>query len=950
MPNPTNFKIYSSSAGSGKTYTLTKEYLKLALRYDNPHYFRNILAITFTNDAANEMKSRILEMLRTFVLPTATEKEAKKATELFQSIADELREALPTIRERAEKLFTKILYNYTDFSVSTIDKFVNKVTSAFTRELEIPYNYEVDLNTEQLLQNAIDRVIEKVGQEQKIHLSGFVIDWVTQKVEEGKNSGKVAEDLVVFSRELMNENAYPFIQQIKHLDIQDFKQIYVALELFQRDIEQKMIKIAQRGERILGEVKADKEDFAGGSKGVYGYFTHYLEKPDIKKDIGAYTKNALEEGTFAKKKAKNMDAVLAIDQDLIQLVNELETLKTENKGHYQLINCLKPHLYKLALVHEIEQELSQVKRENNTIHISDTNKKIAEIIRQEPIPYIYERVGEKYNHLLIDEFQDTSILQWHNLMPLVENNLSEGHFNLIVGDSKQAIYRWRGGEMEQLVYLYKNEMSRLLDLEPNDSDILRDRYLTLEQNYERANLNHNYRSTREVIEFNNVFFQTIVDTDFGAMYPLLPAIYDEDFAQKVPQGGKSGGHIQLSFIGKGNLYQQQVLDKILQTVHELEADNFKPNDIAILVRNNFSGSLIANFLTEKGYHVISQDSLTLVSDEKVRFLISLLKAIHRPEDRLAKAEILYSFYRVVKGQNPDEELNAQIQHIISQPIMALFEKLNEEGYPANLSKLQALNLYELVEKLIGIFDLLITQTHLEYLFRLLDIILEFTKQNNATLGDFIDYWEQNKHKLSVNSPPNVGAITVTTIHKSKGLEYPATIVPFMDFSFEPKINSNMWVHLPTQDFTIQVAGKEIVLPAGLVGIQKDLDITGVAEQYRSEMEKTFIENLNILYVAFTRPVHRLYIISKLDDFENKNGQKRVGFLLYLYLVQHQLWNPDKTDYILQQGTPLPTHAGKEEEDDDFDTFWVDELIITDAHKKLKIRKRGRQEKANDTPS
>ncbi len=939
------FKIYSSSAGSGKTYTLTKEYLKLALKYDNAHYFKSILAITFTNDAANEMKSRILEMLRTFVLPTVSEKEKQKANALFHSIADELRESLPTLRERAERLFTKILYNYADFSVSTIDKFVNKVTSAFTRELELPYNYEVDLNTEQLLQNAIDRVIEKVGQEQKVHLSGFVVDWVNEKVEEGKNSGKIAEDLVAFSKELMNENAYPFIQLVKDLDIEDFKNIYIELQKFQRDIEAQMTKIAQKGERVLAEVHADDKDFAGGSKGIYSYFTHYTEKPDITRGIGAYVHSAMQEGTFAKKKAKNMDAVLAVDGVLTALVKEMEELKEKNKGHYLLINSLKPHLYKLALVHETEQELSQVKRENNTIHISDTNKKIAEIIRQEPVPYIYERVGEKYNHLLIDEFQDTSILQWHNLMPLVENNLSEGHFNLIVGDSKQAIYRWRGGEMEQLVYLYKNEMHKLLDLEPNDSDILRERYTTLEQNYERANLNHNYRSTKEVINFNNDFFQTIVDTDFGQRYELLPAIYDEEFQQKAPaQGGKDGGHIQINFLEKGNAYQQQALDKILQIVQELQADNFQPNDIAILVRSNTSGSLIANFLTEKGYQVISQDSLTLISDEKIRFIISLLKVLYRPEDRLAKAEILYSFYRVVKGQNPNEDLNNQIQQLVSQPITALFDKLAEEGHPTNLPKLQSLNLYEMTETLIGVFDLLATQTHLEYLFRLLDIILEFTKQNNATLGDFLDYWEQNKHKLSVNSPPNEGAITVTTVHKSKGLEYPATIVPFLDFSFEPKTGANMWVRLPEDGFTFEVGKKNLMLSAGLVGIKKDLGETPIAPQYHSEMQKQFIETLNILYVAFTRPVHRLYIVSKLDDFEKESGQKRVSYLLYLYLLLKQVYNPDKTEYILQQGKPLPTTAqgqARQDEEED-DTFWVDELIVTDIHKRLKIKKRGKK--------
>jgi len=941
------FKIYSSSAGSGKTYTLTKEYLKLALNTPNPHYFKSILAITFTNDAATEMKSRIIEMLQGFVFPSEDAKEREKTEGLLQVIAEELRESIDVLRARAEQVFMKVLYNYSDFAVSTIDKFVNKITAAFTRELEIPYNYEVDLNTQQLLQNAIDRVIEKVGQEQKTHLSGFVVDWVNQKVEEGKNSGKIAEDLVSFSKELMNENAYPFIQLIKHLDIQNFKNIHTTLNKTQEDIEKKIMAIAKKGQYILDTCGADDKDFTGMSKGVYGYFKPYSENPDINKSIPVSVKEALDAGTFAHKKSRNLQSVQAIDADLLACVNQIEEIKNTQKGHYQLIHCIKPHLYKLALIHEIEQELAQVKRENNTIHISDTNKKIAEIIRQEPVPYIYERVGEKYNHLLIDEFQDTSILQWHNLMPLVENNLSEGHFNLIVGDSKQAIYRWRGGEMEQLVYLHKNKMEKLLELEPNDSDILRERYEVLRYNHQAENLATNYRSTRQVIEFNNDFFRKIVESPIGAKYELLPLIYDENFAQKTPAGSdKSGGHIQINFIEKGNLYQQQTLDKILEIILKLTEDGFVWRDIAVLVRSNLNGSLIANFLKENGIEVISQDSLVLVSDEKVRLLIALLKVIYRPEDRLSKAESLYSFYRIVKGKNPNEELNFQIQNIVSQPITALFEKITEEGYPVSLPKLQSLNLYELTEKLIGVFKLLDTQPRLEYLFRLLDIMLEFTKQNNATLGDFIDYWEQNKSKLSINSPRGLNAITVTTIHKSKGLEYPAVIAPFTDSTHEPRTGANMWVRLPENDFTFDVGGKKIVLPAALVNIQKALADTSIAEQYQSEMQKTFIESLNVLYVAFTRPIHRLYILTKTGDFDKPSGQNRANYLLYLYLVYAQQWNPDKQDYVLNEGTPLPTKKNtteneEEDEDEDSDVFWVEDLVTTDIHKKLKIKRRGR---------
>ncbi len=932
------FKIYSSSAGSGKTYTLTKEYLKLALQGEHPHYFKNILAITFTNDAANEMKSRILEALRGFAYPELlSEKEKSKSQALLDSISTELGEEQKTLSQRAQAVFSKIIHNYADFAVSTIDSFVNKVINAFTRELEIPYNYEVDLDTDQLLQNAVDRVIDKVGQEKKERLSDFLVDWVSQKAEEGKNWGRVANDLVEFSKDLINESSYPFIDPLHALSMEDFQQLHEQLKNFQEEREKQLLDLGKKGHDLICQRGLEGSFLGGKRASVASYFRTHAEKRDIhfRAHEKAYMNKALQDDRWYKE--KHNAAIEEIKPELISYIEQIEQLKEEQGGWMELVSAILPHLYKLALIQEIEQELAHVKRENNAIHISDSNKKIAEIISTEPVPYIYERVGEKYNHILIDEFQDTSILQWENLLPLIENSLSEASFNLIVGDAKQAIYRWRGGEMEQLVYLYQNRLEELLKISGTSSPFLTERYGLIQQNHQPAQLNANFRSTQEIIQFNNHFFKVLVDTDFGVKYPLFPMIYDQSAQQQIPeQNQKTGGHVEINFIEKSDLYADQTHHRVLDLIEQVLQEGFARTDIAIITRSNAHGKEIAQFLKAHQIEVISQTSLLLASDDKVRFLLALLKVIHRPEDKLAKSEALYLFYKVVKRQIPDSDTNLEIQEIVNASILAFYQKISEKGYHLNFTRLQALTLYELVEKLIGIFDLLREQSRLEYLFRFLDVILQFNLQKNATLGDFLEYWEEKKNNLSINTPKDLKAVTVTTIHKSKGLEYPVVILPFADWNFTPRFGQTMWLKLPADFPALHIQEKNRKLQTALVTINQKLERTPVVEQYRSEMQKTFIENVNMLYVAFTRAVDRLYMLAKHQDFSKKGAQKGVNYLIYLYLLEQELWQEEQRDYVISQGqarTPVP-----ETNEDTPEAFYIEEFVSTDIHKKIRPKR------------
>ncbi|TAG88410.1 MAG: hypothetical protein EAZ20_08570, partial [Bacteroidetes bacterium] len=600
------FKIYSSSAGSGKTYTLTKEYLKLALVKDSADYFRHILAITFTNDATNEMKERIVKDLFSFAYPDKLEENTRKKSEdKLSQIANELNQDKEKLRERATKIFGKILYNYADFSVSTIDKFVNKVTNAFTRELELPYNYEIELDHETLVKNATDRVLEKIGQEQNKIVSDFVMGWIKEKIGEGKDWATIGEELVKVARQLSNEKAYQSLQTLMLFEIEDFENLRKHIKSYVKDTEKKIQNLAKKGIEKIDLQQIPHTAFSNSD--IPNYFKKCIDKIDkvfagdgINRALNMIESDQWTPKTLKKGATDFSGAIDFIKNDIRQIVADIEETRTgEKKQRFYLYELIDENLPKLALLKEIEKELEEIKRENNAIHISDSTKKIAEIIATEPVPYIYERVGEKYNHILIDEFQDTSILQWHNLLPLVENGLSEGNFNLIVGDAKQAIYRWRGGEMEQLVYLYNGDFENLAKFaDKNNSEFSEDRYDTLKQYYTPENLNSNYRSTKEIIEFNNDFFERLKKTEFGTMYSLFPKVYDEGFAQKFPERNDMlGGRVEVQFLEGKNKeeYSLEALNRTYEIIVNLKNEGWNLGDITLLVRKNKEGSSLAVF-------------------------------------------------------------------------------------------------------------------------------------------------------------------------------------------------------------------------------------------------------------------------------------------------------------------------------------------------------------------
>lgn len=970
------FKIVSSSAGSGKTYTLTKEYLKLALQSDNAYYFKHILAITFTKAATREMKDRIMVKLEAF----ANDHEDPMLHDIIQelypeSLADregayKLRER--EIRNRANRVFKQILHDYSDFSILTIDSFVQRVVSAFTDELGIPFSFEVEMEAGELLLMAVERMLEKTGDDAYTELTDILESFYLEAGQEGKNYHSLPEAMAGFANDLLNEQRYAAIMKNAHLSAKDFKKIRRQLVSALRKWENQLVQWAEKGHQLILESGLDEKDFSYGT--VFRYFKKRTDATEAMTEPGAREKDAFENDKGWLTKTARPFVVEAVAQIKPQLVDFYERIEENRRavgGHYFLYQQLIPHLYHLSLLNEIKEEFDRQLRENNRVHISEFNQKILQIVTEDPVPFIYERMGEKYNHILIDEFQDTSKLQFANVLPLIDNSLGYDHFNLAVGDSKQAIYRFRGGDMDQIIALHSQNLGRLAQ-SLGDSELTVERLESIRWHLTGDVLRVNRRSAKEIIEFNNAFFGRIEEL-YRDQFPLSHDVF-EQVAQELPPNPKTGGEVQIEFIPALNNDTHDdddtpaMINRTLALIQQAtEIDGFSVGDISVLCRYKKDAKKIANHLKENGYNIISDDSLSLRFSGAVNLVTAFMRVLVKPDSRLDKYEALYLFFRMIVKRIPDNQDNQRLKTVVeSHDVREFYVFINEclrqvkaeagelkEGEVIdaflNPYRLLQISAYELAEKLVQTFGLFEIVEERDYLFRFLDVVLEFNTKRGSHLADFLDYWETQKEKISISAPSDPNAITVQTIHRSKGLEYPVVIVPYADWDFVPSAKrDSMWVNLDQSEelsvggfSTKDVESGEMIeqaetkwLQTGSVQVKETLLQTtdSVAFQYKEERERVFVENLNLLYVAFTRPTKKLYVLAKEENFAKIKSPRKVSYWLYQYLESTS--EPEigslETHAKLTPRTPHGTVQAP--------TFYVPQIISTDRSRELRLRR------------
>ena len=820
MKNST-FKIYNASAGSGKTFTIAKSYIKILVQAKSNDQFKFILAITFTNKAVGEMKERIVNMLKLF----SSEESLSLPHPMFKVICEELSIPPKQLHNKSKQILKHIIHNYGAFDISTIDGFTHRVIRTFAHDLKLPVNFEVELDQERLLNLAVDSLIAKAGVEKT--LTNVLIDFAIEKADDDK-SWDISYDFNKISRLLVNENNFSAIHSLKDKSLEDFKNLKELLVKQILTLENDIVKTSETILTLIEECGLQFDDFNRSS--LPKHFENLKTKRfDIKFDTT--WQNDLVEGNtlYPKRVGENVASTIeSIQSNLLEAYIKSKSSVFElrlNKGFYKNITPL-------SVLNAIQKELNALKNEQNKMLISEFNKIISEEIKDQPTPFIYERLGEKFKHYFIDEFQDTSKMQWGNLVPLLDNALSASSgSSMLVGDAKQAIYRWRGGEAEQFINLY-NKAENPFQVE---ADVL--------------TLDTNYRSSKEIINFNNSFFKYLGDNYFsnGDYAALFKHAKQNTFNEE-------NGFVNLNFLNiqkeddSNELYASQVLETIIQC----QNNNYSLNDICVLVRKRKEGVAIANYLSENGIKITSSETLLLKNSAKVGFINTFLKLLIQPNNDSIKVEILSylaeQHYIVDKHQFFITHLKTSLDD--------MFDSLKELQIYITKSELLQLPLYELVEHIIRLFKL--NESSDAYLQFYLDFVLEFTQKLNSDLSAFINYFEKKQDSLSVVTPEHLNAVKIMTIHKSKGLEFSVVIFPYADLNIYRELEPKVWFPVIEKKY----AGFETLL----LNYNKDVEHFGdkgnsIYNTHQSQLE---LDNINLLYVVLTRAVEQLYVISKKD--------------------------------------------------------------------------------------
>ncbi|WP_338646964.1 UvrD-helicase domain-containing protein [Flavobacterium sp. KS-LB2] len=869
-----SFSIYDASAGSGKTYALVKEYLKIILVSKKNDAYRNILAITFTNKAVHEMKSRIVGSLSEF----AKEEPSAKAQDLMQDLAIDTQLSIIQIKTKSQQIIKHIIHNYAAFDISTIDKFTHKVIRAFAHDLGLPMTFEVTLDTENLLVEAVDAIIAQAGEDET--LTKLLIDFTMEKTDDDK-SWDISREIFETGRLVLNENNRNEITHFQDKSIAEFVEIKTKLSEACKDLEKQTIVFAEEVLSLIDKNGIDTKSFSRGT------FPNHI--------------NSIQQGKFNPKNKMfhEFDDIAinktAKDRAIIEnLIPEFLQILTKVYTAFEKINFYKAFLKNitpLSLLNTVSNELAKIQEEQNVLSISEFNAIIHREIQNQPAPFIYERLGERYRHFFIDEFQDTSEMQWQNLIPLIDNATSseidgEKGTLMIVGDPKQSIYRWRGGKAEQFIDLSKdqnpfNNPEKLLE-----------------------HLDKNYRSYSQIIEFNNDFFKLLSNEFQHLDYKDL---YENHSHQKT--NDKTGGYVNISFIPKVEKMDsspeftgdEEALDKTelyvlatLNTIQKTLKQGFQYKDIVILTRKRSQGIAIANYLTEQKIPLLSSETLMIQNATEVRLIIHLLKYLKNSSDLESKANFLQYL-----AQNGQDKLPV---HDFIAKGMSLFQETDFENWlmsfdvSLSFQNIRKKSLYEAVEVIISKFlNPKISNAYVQYF---LDIVLERDIRNQAGISDFLNFWDKNAEKFSIPSPEGTNAVRIMTIHKSKGLEFPVVIFPFAEEDYNRKPKDKLWLNAEEQDFG---------LPKVLIDNSSAVEGFGeeAAEVYNQKKQEELLDNINVLYVALTRAEEQLYVISNMNlSSKGVVPENNMCTFFINYVASKGIWNEDKLEYEFGNATKL----------------------------------------------
>ena len=816
-----SFKIINSSAGSGKTFKLAIEFISKLLVAEDDNHFKSMLALTFTNKASAEMKDRIL----LYLLDLKEQRnDVIKELVLKKTSLDEL-----YVVKRSAKILEKILYNYSNFNVITIDSFTNNIISSID-ESNNNEDSLVELDSDIYIDLAIDELISEIDGNEE--LKNLLIEFAKFKITVNK-SWDITYDLKKFSVFIDKESNKDQIEYFKKMDNNLLSKLRKQILDFKIKKKHKIISLFDRTLNIIYENGLVDSDFRGG------YFPKYLKSQ--LNDDKFIINESIEKSLIGKSNLYNktlekikIERIEAIRKNLINNYFEIKQLVLE----LYKINSTLNYLPSFSIISKIEEKIQKIQDENGIRLISKFNKQLNLLIQQNDTPYIYEKLGSRFTDFYIDEFQDTSELQWNNLIPLISNSIhSESHDGLkgsllIVGDPKQSIYRWRGGKFNQfinLIYGQTNPFHFKPDIEKIDS---------------------NYRSSREIINFNSDFFTYLSNH-------LELDIYDsDDLNFKQESNKKEVGHVSITSCESQTFYS-----KIENEILDIIDRGYKPNEIAILVRfNKHAKDLIENINSSK-FNLISSEVLQITSSKRIQFLISILKLSRAKNDYSERKRVIDFLFKHNYFGNNYENLNMCFHINLSKTdIIDFFRNISNQKF--DFKYFTSLNILNAVKYCIDNFHININDA---YLYAFIDNIFEFIESHDDSISSYIEYWEKKSDGIHLNIPEHRDSIVISTIHKAKGLEFPFVIVPI----YNDKINENrnadpIWLYEPFKSFES--------LKWTLVPKSQNLIHMGdnAKEIYESSELNIKLDTINLLYVAFSRAESELSIISKKDKLNDNS--------------------------------------------------------------------------------
>ncbi|MCR5192684.1 MAG: UvrD-helicase domain-containing protein [Bacteroidales bacterium] len=835
------FVIYSASAGSGKTYTLVRQYIEIAISSPSTltSRFQRILAITFTNKAANGMKERIVSQLSDIVA------KKKSSIDLVNQIASHLGIDVEEVVRRCKVLQTAILHHYSDFSVCTIDSFVHRIVRTFAHDLRLPMNFNLSLDNSDIIASAVDELIANAGRDEEKALTRILCTFTESNMDHGKTYN-IERQLVSLAEQIFTEEAIEFLPKLDTIDFDSYISIQSQLATQNNDFEEKLTSAANIFVTACDKENLGVDDFPYKDKGIYPYFIRLADGDYSKIEPSTRLVTTYQNGDLTSKSMKGdiRKRIESVTPSFMKAYGEIDKLIEEGAAMYNTRQLLLSNLFALALLGRISKIKDKYYSDNEIVHISEFNKKISEQVANEPAPFIYERIGSRYTNYLIDEFQDTSRLQWHNFLPLLDEAMTHnytsdtatvGKQSLVVGDGKQAIYRFRQGDVRQFMMLPEVD-------DPTHGDSLK-REGVIET------LRCNRRTLSNIVEFNNRFFKKIIEEHFNdndELKQLYLKPCDDGLISLWQTWRDKGGYVQVGFQQEDDIYRN-IYNAISHQVDDL---GYQYSDIMVLARDKDTLSMVSQALTNgengKIIPVVSTESFIISNCRTVQLVFHTLKYIYDTSDKAIAVQVL----KLLASPYDLPDLLWRL-HDNSFDLSSL---LNNMGYDFNLEHLRSLSLYDMCESLIRTFR--IEGKDAAYLATFLGEVSRFTQKPRTSLNDLINHLETRLKKVSTSTSSDLDAVQLLTIHKAKGLE--AKIVIYA-LPSKKEQNSKIWVNLE---------GKNLDLPA--VFVQCNKKNSEFKDSFEEEQKLNDMDRINLLYVAMTRPKDKLLVFCEEKKWEKGN--------------------------------------------------------------------------------